>query len=74
MTPIIKGRKRLWKKVIIGIENNMSLNETLSNDEDVLRFTIAIQDINDYVKKTKEYINKLEDLGYNIVYFLIFGK
>ena len=73
MTPIIKGRKRLWKKVIIGIENNMSLNETLNN-EDVLRFTIAIQDINDYVKKTKEYINKLEDLGYNIVYFLFLGK
>jgi len=67
-----KGRKRLLEKVIIGIKNNMSLNESLNNVEDVLRFTIVIYDINDYVKKTEEYLNKLGDLGYNVVCFLNF--
>lgn len=67
-----KGKTRLLEKAYYFIDEGNTIEEAINRIEDVLRFTIIIQNDSDYVNKTIEYLDKLKFLGYEIYDFLNF--
>ena len=64
-----KTRERIKEKILQKmIVDNSSMREAINGIYDALRYTIVITD-ELYIEKVLEYLNKIEQLGYQIIRF-----